>query len=261
MRGIRSLVRLLVTLWTAFEYCVRYFFLSLSRSFKLSRAERAHWLHQCCAAALRRLGVEIQVVGEIPPHGLIVANHLSYLDIMVLSAICDCSFVSKTEVRLWPVFGWMATLAGTVYVDRNRPLHTANVNNELSNALREGVRVVMFPESTSTDASHILPFRSSLFDAAVTAEANITPTYLSYAAPDGDVANDVCYWGDMTFFPHLWRALGLAHIHTRVDFGAFDFRFTDRKLAAKRMHEEVTALAERIQSPDTTSPVALTDSR
>ena len=248
MRSLRSLVRLLVTLWTAFEYCVRYFLLSLSHGFNLSRAQRAHWLHQCCETALRRLGVVIQVNGNIPPHGLIAANHLSYLDIMVLSAICDCAFVSKTEVRLWPVFGWMANLAGTVYVDRTRPLDTADVNDELAAALRDGIRVVMFPESTSTDGSLVLPFRSSLFAAAVTAQQSITPTYLSYSAPDGDVANDVCYWGDMTFFPHLWRALGLSHITARVDFGASDFRFTDRKLAAKQMHAEVLALSG-IKSP------------
>jgi 1-acyl-sn-glycerol-3-phosphate acyltransferase len=173
------------------------------------------------------------------------ANHLSYLDIMVLSAICECSFVAKTEVRHWPVFGWMATMAGTVYVDRERPMATADVNDQLAAALRAGQLVVMFPESTSTDGSQVLPFRSALFAAAVSERQPITPVYLSYEAEVGDVAHDVCYWGEMTFFPHLLRALGLPHLHATVRFGQAAQGFTDRKQAAKDMYERVVALARR----------------
>ncbi len=245
MRTVRSLSRLIITLWTAFEYCVRYFLLSVSSGFRHTRAQRAEWLHGCCEAALRRLSIHIAVSGTVPRHGLITANHLSYLDIMVLSAICECSFVAKTEVRHWPVFGWMATMAGTVYVDRERPMATADVNDQLAAALRDGQLVVMFPESTSTDGSHVLPFRSSLFAAAVSERQPITPACLSYEAGGGDVGKDVCYWGDMTFFPHLLRALGLSHIHATARFGEPATGFTDRKQAAKDMYERVVELSRR----------------
>jgi lyso-ornithine lipid O-acyltransferase len=164
---------------------------------------------------------------------------------MVLSAICECSFVAKTQVRHWPVFGWMATMSGTVYVDRERPMATADVNDQLAATLRSGQLVVMFPESTSTDGSHVLPFRSSLFAPAVSENQSITPAYLSYEAEGGDVANDVCYWGDMTFFPHLVRALALPHLHTTVRFGQSASGFTDRKQAAKKMHDRVQELSNR----------------
>ncbi len=245
MRIVRSLFRLLITLWTAFEYCARYFLLSVSHGFCHTRAQRAAWLHRCCKAALRRLSIEISVVGTAPTHGLITANHLSYLDIMVLSAICECSYVAKTEVRHWPVFGWMATMAGTVYVDRERPMATAEVNDQLAAALRGGQLVVMFPESTSTDGSQVLPFRSSLFAAAVSEQQQITPAYLHYEAEGGDVKQDVCYWGEMTFFPHLLRALGLPHLHATVSFGEPATGFTDRKQAAKDMYERVVELSRR----------------
>ena len=242
-RQLRAIVRFISTLWTAFEYCARYALLSISQGFSLTRAQRAKWLHHCCATALRRLGVYIHVSGTIPATGLITANHLSYLDIMVLSAICECSFVAKREVRHWPVFGWMATMSGTVYVDRKRPMATGEVNDQLAAALRTGQLIVMFPESTSTDGSRVLPFRSSLFAPAVTEQQPITPAYLYYEAADGDVGQDVCYWGDMTFLPHLLRLLGLRHVQTYLRFGEASRGFTDRKQAAKEMHDRVLALA------------------
>jgi 1-acyl-sn-glycerol-3-phosphate acyltransferase len=245
LRQVRASLRLLFTLWTAFEYCLRYALLSISHGFSLTRAQRAKWLHLCCATAMRRLGVHIHLSGNIPSSGLITANHLSYLDIMVLSAICECSFVAKRQVRHWPVFGWMATMSGTVYVDRERPMATGEVNDQLAAALRTGQLIVMFPESTSTDSSHVLPFRSSLFAPAVTEQQPITPAYLHYEAADGNVAQDVCYWGDMTFFPHLFRLLGLRHVETYVRFGDPQGGFTDRKQAAKEMHDRVLELASR----------------
>lgn len=209
----------------------------------MTRSQRAAWLHECCRAALSRLNVEIVVQGEVPPSGLITANHLSYLDIMVLSAVTDCAFVAKSQVRHWPVFGWMATMSGTVYVDRDRPLATADVNEAVAAVLREGIRVVMFPESTSTDGSHVLPFRSSLFGSAVAERQLITPAFLIYQTADGNVATDVCYWGDMTFVPHLMRMLSLRHISTEVRFGPSSGDLIDRKAAATQMHSAVVALA------------------
>lgn len=234
----RSAWHLLLLLWTALHCWLA--FLGLGRNPDVPA--RAAWLHRWCGKALARLHVNLQVSGPVPPGGLIVSNHLSYLDIMVFSAIAPCVFVSKREVRGWPLFGRLATLAGTVYVDRARASDTPRVNDELAATLTQGVRAVLFPEGTSSDGRQVLPFRSPLLEAAVATESPVTAAYLEYAASDSDVGQDVCYWGDMTFVPHLFRLLSKRNVQARVRFAAEAERFTDRKIAATRMRERVLTL-------------------
>jgi 1-acyl-sn-glycerol-3-phosphate acyltransferase len=205
---------------------------------------RAQWLHKWCLTALHRLGVDPQHEGALPLRGLIVANHLSYLDILLLSAVCPCTFVAKKEVRLWPVFGWMATLSGTVYVDRQRPQDTRRINDQLHATMQAGVPVVLFPEGTSTNGSQVLPFRSPLFAAAVATGDAITPAYISSQVSEGSVEEDVCFWGDMSFLPHLLRLLSLPEVKARVRFSAESLRFDDRKQAAEVTREHVLALSK-----------------
>jgi 1-acyl-sn-glycerol-3-phosphate acyltransferase len=240
----RGLARLTKLLWTAFEACVHFAVLRLKSDGPLPANTRAQWLHRWCVLALRRLGVDPQHEGALPSRGLIVANHLSYLDILLLSAVCPCTFVAKKEVRLWPVFGWMATLSGTVFVDRQRPLDTGRINDQLHATMQAGVPVVLFPEGTSSNGTQVLPFRSPLFAAAVYTGEAITPAYISYQVSEGSVADDVCYWGDMTFFPHLLRLLSLSEVKARVRFSAEALRFDDRKQAAEITREHVVALSK-----------------
>src|SRR5579884_432213 len=115
-----------------------------------SARQRAEWMREWCATAMRRLGVELQVVGKPPESGLIVSNHLSYLDIFAYGTVMPCVFVSKSEVRDWPVFGKLTTMAGTVYVDRKRRSGTRDANAGIRKALDEGLRVVVFAEGTSS---------------------------------------------------------------------------------------------------------------
>jgi len=180
--------------------------------------------------------------GEPPPEGLIISNHLSYLDILVFSSIAHCAFVSKREVRSWPVVGWVATLSGAVYVDRSRRSDTQAIQPEMQAALSHGLRLTMFPEGTSTDGSRVLPFHSSLFQPAIDLNAPVTAAVIRYAVPDGDPAEDVCYWGDMTLATHLLNLLQKDSIHASVRFGEQHFRFADRKEAARIMQQEVERL-------------------
>jgi 1-acyl-sn-glycerol-3-phosphate acyltransferase len=210
----------------------------------MSTRERAQWLHHWCAKALHRLRIELHPDGEFPSRGLLVANHLGYLDILVLSALHPCVFVSKQEVRSWPLFGLMAKLSGTVFVDRARTSAAHTANAEMSQALSQGSVVVLFPEGTSSDGSQVLPFRPALFDAATRAGASVVSAHLSYDVADGSAANDICYWGTMSFFPHLLRLLSRRQICARVRFAAETRKFADRKLAARITRETVTSLAQ-----------------
>jgi lyso-ornithine lipid O-acyltransferase len=173
---------------------------------------------------------------------LIVSNHLSYLDILVFSAVSHCAFVSKQEVRSWPVVGWVATLSGAVYIDRSRRSDTQAIQPEMQASLSHGLRLTMFPEGTSTDGSRVLHFHSSLFQPAIDLNAPVTAAAIRYAVPDGDPARDACYWGDMNLVTHLFRLLQKEAIQATVTFSEQHFHFTDRKEAARVMRQEVERL-------------------
>ena len=206
----------------------------------LALLKRAEWLHRWCVFALRLLGVRYEVVGAIPASGLIVSNHLSYLDIMVFSAVTPTLFVSKKEVRGWPIFGLLAHLAGSRFLDRSRSADAHRVQNEVQEALDQGCRVVVFPEGTSTDGNSVLPFKPALFESAV-GRHDITVAHISYTVSAGSVEQDVCYWGEMTFVPHLVRLLSKKWIAARIQF-CEPARFDDRKQAAIETNRLVIAL-------------------
>ena len=239
---LRTALRLIVLISTALQGCAH--FLVLRVRGRISTRDRAHWLHHWCAKALHRLGIELQLQGAFPSRGLLVANHLGYLDILVLSAMHPCVFVSKQEVRSWPLFGLMAKLSGTVFVDRARTSAAHTANTEMSQALSQGAVVVLFPEGTSSDGSKVLPFRPALFDAATKAGANVVSAHISYDVADGSAASDICYWGTMSFFPHLLRLLSRHQIRAQVRFAEKTRKFADRKLAARVTYETVASLAQ-----------------
>jgi 1-acyl-sn-glycerol-3-phosphate acyltransferase len=211
----------------------------------LSTSQRAAWLQSWCALGLRVLGTSVHVEGQVPRSGLIVSNHLSYLDILVYSTVAGCAFVSKREVRSWPVFGWIATLAGSIYIDRGRPGDTHRVSTEMAAALANHHPLVLFPEGTSSDGSSVLRFHSSLFEAAVVTSTPTTSAYLYYEASEGSVANDVCYWGKMSFATHILRLFAIRHVTANIRFAPTAQVFDDRKMAAAATHAEVVSLSDR----------------
>ena len=219
---------------------------------KSKRAARAAWLQRATRRHLKIFDLQPSVSGPIPVNGLIVSNHLSYLDILVLCSIAPTVFVSKADVRNWPVFGWLASLAGTVFIERERRTHVGAVNREIESALADGVPVVIFPEGTSSDGQTILPFRSSLLEPVAGAPHAITTCWIQYTLGDGDVRQEVCYWGDHSFFPHLLNLLDKRKISARVCFGKFDRATEDRKELAKQLQTAVTELkraSEARESP------------
>jgi 1-acyl-sn-glycerol-3-phosphate acyltransferase len=242
-KSARSLVRLGILLETALEYCVR--FAGRRALGPMSLLERAGWLHASCCTGLRRLQIDVQVAGSFPARGLLVSNHMSYLDILVYSSIAPCVFVSKKEVRSWPIFGQMARMAGTVFIDRSRAADTHRVNSEMQQALAAGAVVVLFPEGTSSDGTAVLPFRPALFDAAVRAGETITPAHIGYELSDGSPENDVGYWGPVSFVPHLLRLLSRRGVRARIQFSTVSRKFPNRKVAAQELHGMVCELARR----------------
>jgi 1-acyl-sn-glycerol-3-phosphate acyltransferase len=183
--------------------------------------------------------------GTIPENGLVVSNHLSYLDILVFSAMAPCVFISKREVKSWPGIGWIATLAGSIYIDRSRHHGTHEVQPQMAAAFTAGVRVILFAEGTSSDGRQLLPFRSSLFQPAVENHIPITAACISYEIEDGDAATDVCYYGDHFMGTHSMKLFGRDGVKAKVRFGDNAKVFTDRKAAARALYEQVSALKDQ----------------
>jgi len=240
MGPIRATIRVLAVLRTSFEAALLY--AAMRMRGRVSPRERAVWLQGVCSRTVRRVGVRVIREGEIPKDGLIVANHLSYADILTLSSIVPCAFIAKKEVRSWPIFGWIAAKSGTLFVDRERKLDTAKFNESIDEVLRSGFPVVLFAEGTSSDGSTVLPFRPSLFEPAIASGAAITPAWIGFEASSGSVANDICYWGEMTLVPHLFRMLAIPSITARIRFGSAMRGMQDRKQTAEATRNEVLRL-------------------
>ena len=214
----------------------------------LALGERAQWLTESCRGVLASLSFSVTVSGPMPAHGLIVSNHLSYLDILCFSSIAPCVFVSKSEVKKWPVFGRLATNGGTSYVDRKSKADAGRVAKEIEQALRDGIRVVLFPEGTSSGGDGVLPFHAPLLESAIRAEAPMTPACIGYEIERGDPKKDVCYWGDMTFASHFLGLLGKGRVHAAVLLGRTRVDLDDRKSSAKILHQDVVELHKRLRS-------------
>lgn len=203
---------------------------------------RARWLQKSSRRVLKVFHVETQSVGSVPVSGLLVCNHLSYLDILVLAALAPCLFVAKSEVRPWPVFGWFAQLAGTIFVNRSKPSQAAQSADEIAVALRNGALVVLFPEGTSSGGETVLPFKSSLLEPATQHTHALTAGLIAYELADGDVSEEVCYWKDMTLVPHLINLLSKRAIRASVGFTELRQGSSNRKELARQFHSEVLRL-------------------
>jgi 1-acyl-sn-glycerol-3-phosphate acyltransferase len=206
------------------------------------RGARAGWVHRSSRRFARVFGLTWSFHGTPPESGMIVSNHLSYLDILIYGAITPCVFVSKREIAAWPLIGLFARAAGTIFIDRTRRSELPQANAAIAAALRAGLTVVLFPEGTSTDGSSVRPFKSSLLEPLAAVPAPATPAAIGYAVRDGSVANEVCYWGEMTFFPHLLNLFTKRAIAARVAFGEPTMAAVSRRESAAQLHENVATL-------------------
>jgi 1-acyl-sn-glycerol-3-phosphate acyltransferase len=240
--NFRAVCRAIWFLWEAVVIIVNYLFTAARAPKETQRLERAAWLSRSSRRHLKIFGYSADVAGEIPKKGLLFSNHLSYLDILAISATTPAVFVSKAEVRKWPLFGWFAAIAGTVFVNRERRTQVGEVNQEIETALAAGALVVIFPEGTSTNGESILPFRTSLLEPAARGGHEISVGWLHYKLEDGDARNEVCYWGNHSFFPHLLNMLGKKRIRATLRFKKFQRTTDDRKELAKQLHAAVEKL-------------------
>lgn len=244
MRTSRALTRLLlISLWTATLLPIWAAGNLFSRSHPAHRtAWRGRITTRWARGIARLAGMRIRVTGT-PPRGafLLVANHLSYLDVILLQTQVQATFVAKAEVSAWPVIGWLARLAGTLFIDRKRRKEIVRINALIETALQRGDGVVFFPEGTSSKGDRVYPFRAPLLDLAARRHDAVRTAAISYKTPAGEPPAHlaVCWWGDMTFADHLLNLLKLPFFEATLVFGSEPVRDSDRKALARKLTQQV----------------------
>ncbi len=183
---------------------------------------RAAGLRAVAGAALRAMGIRLERRGRLPRRrALVVANHVSWLDILVLLAAGDLTLVAKVEVRDWPVIGRVAASTGTVFIDRLRPKSLRHTVSAVRDRLAEGAVMAAFPEGTTSCGQAIGPFRPAMFQAAIEAGVPVVPVNLRFTtAPDGQPATAAAFIGAETLVSSLGRVLAARDLRVRVHAGS-----------------------------------------
>jgi 1-acyl-sn-glycerol-3-phosphate acyltransferase len=230
MGKVRAAVRLLLAgTLTALLYTL---WLAVGRS---RAALRKRIVRSWTIAMGRIFGLRPKVEGKGPAGAfLLVANHVSWLDILLLGSLREVVFIAKAEMRGWPVIGPLATSTGTIFIDRASRRDTLRVSEAIEHAVRHGTSVVLFPEGTSTDGNRLLPFKSALLESAARNTLPVHYAALRYTTPQAA-------WPDDTpFGQHAWQVLQVPRIDATVHFGGA-VTAPDRKELAERLWQEVSA--------------------
>jgi 1-acyl-sn-glycerol-3-phosphate acyltransferase len=177
---------------------------------------------------------------------MLVVNHISWLDILVLHASGHCRFVSKSDVAHWPLIGRLATGAGTMYIERELRRDAMRIVHHMTDALLEGDILAVFPDGTTSDGDTLLPFHANLIQAAISADAPVQPVALSFIdARTGDLSLSPCYIGDDSLVGSVWRTVSGPPVTAIVSYGEPQLaNGRDRRGWARDLREAVKALRQ-----------------
>ena len=185
-------------------------------------------VRQWTARALRAMNIELELVGYekdkfATKNFLFVSNHMSYADVLIMASLMPCVFVTSVDMKETPVLGDLAEMGGSIFVERRHRGQIGQDISTMSNALRSGYNVMIYPEGTSTDGQTVLPFKKSLLMAAVEADRDIIPVCIKYLEIDGEPfsrknAHKVCWYGDMKFAPHFLGMMTLKSVKAQLEF-------------------------------------------
>ncbi len=188
----------------------------------LEEPERARRVSRWATRMLDILRVRVVTKGRPPMvragGAMLVSNHVSWLDIHVFQSLLPVRFISKADVKGWPIIGWLAVEVGTVFLVREKKSDAVRVNQVMTQHLHSGELLALFPEGTTSDGKEILPFYPSLFQPVVDARAQVWPSRLRYVDRGGNASEVAAYYGGMTLAESLWRIAREDEVFVEVEF-------------------------------------------
>jgi len=212
------------------------------------QARIAWWARKMFAV----LGMGLEVRGVFKPGAkLIVANHISWLDIMAVHAVCpQARFVSKADVQAWPLIGRLVGAAGTLYIVREKARDALRVVHQMADALASGDTVAVFPEGTTGEGHELLPFHANLLQAAIATEVPVQPVALRYADEQHEVSPAADYTGTISLAQSLWMLAGAQGLRVRVEvLPAEAVRHADRRALAVHLRQQISAALDGSVEP------------
>lgn len=204
------------------------------------------WARTFC----RLLGLQMRVTGPRPTGSFfLVSNHVSYVDIPLIAANVDATFVAKADLRGWPLLGRVSTIVDTIFIDRSRKRDLMRVMELVEKSLDQGLAVVVFPEGTSSRGEDVLRFKPSLLELPATRRDPVYHATVSYRTPANrpPAHRIVCWWGDAPFLSHFLRLLALPSFEATLAFGEEPIRGEDRKVLAAQLRTAMRAGFRRIR--------------
>ena len=175
---------------------------------------KARWSRQLIST----LGLRIVTTGSPPSHGLLVANHISWLDIFAINAVAPTIFLSKDDVLHWPIIGWLARQAGTLFLSRGSRAAAQRAKEQIIDHLRDGKLVGVFPEGTTSLGDDVLPFHAALFQSAIDAEVDVAPVLIRYTDRQGAATQATAYVGETSLWECTQSVLGARGLSVHIDF-------------------------------------------
>lgn len=174
-------------------------------------ARREYLIRRWSAKLLAICTVEVSFKdhseGVVAEHALIVSNHISWLDIFVINTLHPCHFVAKSDIRNWPLIGWLCEKAGTIFLVRGKQREVRRIFEGLVHQIQDGKRIAFFPEGTTASQGTVLPFHANLFEAAIDAKVPVQPYVLRYVDVKGKFHPAADFIGDMTFVESMGAIL------------------------------------------------------
>lgn len=206
---------------------------------------------QWSARLVRLLGISLNWSGNIPAGGLLVSNHISFVDVYAINAIVPCSFVAKDEVRRWPLLGWLAMHSENLFLERGNRRAAHHAREHIVTRLRAGKHVALFPEGTTSSGDGVLPFHSALFQAAIDAATDVTPIVITYSGKDGARNHAADYVGETSLVECLWSIACARDINvTLALLPSLSAKSGDRRHLSAHAHHAIShALSRQLSCP------------
>lgn len=195
---------------------------------------------------VEKLGVQIEVEGALPhieSASLLVSNHVSWLDIHLLDGILPARYVAKSEIRDWPIAGWIAARAGTLFINRAKRRDAGRMAEVVIDAFHQGHRVGLFAEGTTTEGDTLLRFHAALFEPALRTEVDVIPVAIRYERADGTLCREAAFVGDLSFAASIGLVLRQRTIIAKVRVGEpVRAANMSRRELADRAHRDIASL-------------------